>query len=480
MKRLMLTMAMLWTVVMLWSCGYAVYPGLQSHPMVQGRAASAYQYDAFRARRMAISQPDFLAGAVTVDLTPNRHSGVWMAGYMPNKRSTDIFTPITGRIAYLDDGRHAVVLVSLDFVGLLKSDIDYIRSLVSARFPHEIIIMSTHTHSGPDTMGIWGRSAFWVIPVESGRDEGYMQRVYRTVADGIVMAQQQAQPAILKVGTSEGPVGYCDNWHLGGHGDNRIAALAGIGKHSGTPIFTFTNWACHAEFLGEHATSLSADYPAFYYQRTESLMGGTAIYANGAVGGLMTAKIDFERKSLPVHLRKRMAQSLGYELAQRVSDSLSTANVIDSPEITHRFEEIGMPVENDLFIKFFSLGVLGRPMFNMEGDQRPYINTELHAVNIGPLSITTVPGEIFPSLGFGIKDTLMKGQIGMVLGLANDELGYIMLPGEWPLDLYSYEITMSLGPQTGRLLWESAARLWNQAGADLPPFPTGEGIQAGR
>ena len=91
-----------------------------------------------------------------------------------------------------------------------------------------------------------------------------------------------------------------------------------------------------------------------------------------------------------------------------------------------------------------------------------------------------MPGEIFPSLGFGIKDTLMKGQIGMVLGLANDELGYIMLPGEWPLDLYSYEITMSLGPQTGRLLWESAARLWNQAGADLPPFPTGEGIQAGR
>ena len=51
----------------------------------------------------------------------------------------------------------------------------------------------------------------------------------------------------------------------------------------------------------------------------------------------------------------------------------------------------------------------------------------------------------------------MPGRYRMVVALGNDELGYILHPDDWPRDLYKYERSMSVGPQTWPLL-ESAAR----------------------
>ena len=53
----------------------------------------------------------------------------------------------------------SLALLSFDCIGLLYTEVQRIRERTAAMstFPVErIIVSSTHTHSGPDVVGIWG------------------------------------------------------------------------------------------------------------------------------------------------------------------------------------------------------------------------------------------------------------------------------------------------------------------------------------
>ena len=450
-------------------CGYHAIKGVNPPGMVPTVKVSAY--DNFRNLRKAESNPELIVGAAVVDLTPVRETGVWIAGYMPNKRSTGIDTPISGRILYLDDGRRAVAIVSLDFIGLMRTDIDAVRARLTREYGSDVVMMSIHNHAGPDVMGMWGRAIFYMIPVENGRDEGYMQRVHSSLAEGILQAQRTAVPARLTVATAPGPKGYCDNWHRAGVWDSDVTTLM-ASDTNGAPIATLINWTCHAEFLGAANTEISADFPYYVYERVEQSGGGIGIYTNGAVGGLITAIIDFEHKNLPVPFRKKVAKSAGYAVADAAMNALVThGEIIGQPKLSHAWGEVDVAVNNWRFLRMVSEGLFQRPTYTHGNDGKTYLRTEIHAIRLGPLAIATAPGEFFPSLGFGVKRQLMGARHNMLFGLAGDELGYIMLPEEFGDERYEYEITVSMGPQTGAVLWKSLAKLWGKPGQSLPPVP---------
>jgi hypothetical protein len=81
------------------------------------------------------------------------------------------------------------------------------------------------------------------------------------------------------------------------------------------------------------------------------------------------------------------------------------------------------------------------------------VTSEVNLIKIGKLWFATVPGELLPKLGLQLK-VLMKdagAQVAGVIGLANDELGYI-LPVEdfkYPWNPFKpgkhYEETNSIG-----------------------------------
>jgi len=469
MKRLAAVVLGSMLSVLVAGCGYHAVTGVNPPGMVPEIKVSAY--DNFRDLRKAEKHPGLIVGAAVVDLTPVRETGVWVAGYMPNKRSTGIHTPITGRVLYLDNGQNAVAIVSLDYVGLMRTDIDAVRARLTRKYGTEVVMMSIHNHAGPDVMGMWGRAIFYMIPVENGRDEGYMQRAHRSLAEGILQAQRTAVPAQLTVATAEGPAGYCDNWHRPGVWDSDVTALMAQDM-KGAPISTLINWNCHAEFLGAANSEISADFPYYVYERVEQSGGGVAVYTNGALGGLVTAIIDFERKNLPVPFRKKVAKSAGYAVADAAMDALvSKGERITSTELNHHFGEVDIAVNNWRFLRIVTEGIFHRPVYTHNNDGKTYLRTELHAINIGPLAMGTVPGEFFPSLGFGMKRQLMGAKHNMLFGLGGDELGYIMLPQEFDDELYNYEITVSMGRETGVVLWKSLSKLWGKPGLSLPPVP---------
>jgi hypothetical protein len=58
-------------------------------------------------------------------------------------------------------GEHVAIPVACDLIGLARGDIDEIRAALAPRdiAPDALIIASSHTHSGPDTLGLWGPDA---------------------------------------------------------------------------------------------------------------------------------------------------------------------------------------------------------------------------------------------------------------------------------------------------------------------------------
>jgi hypothetical protein len=86
-------------------------------------------------------------------------------------------------------------------------------------------------------------------------------------------------------------------------------------------------------------------------------------------------------------------------------------------------------------------------------DKNGCITTEVNLIKIGGLWLATVPGELLPKLGLQLKAWMKEAgaQVTGVIGLANDELGYI-LPVEdfkYPWNPFKpgahYEETNSIG-----------------------------------
>ncbi len=109
-------------------------------------------------------------------------------------------------------------------------------------------------------------------------------------------------------------------------------------------------------------------------------------------------------------------------------------------------------------------------------DQLPVISvrkkgdiiTEVNLIKIGPLWLATIPGEMLPKPGLALKASLREAGAGIagIIGLANDELGYI-LPKEdfrYPLNPLNpgkhYEETMSVSKEMGAKVVEAVKSLF--------------------
>lgn len=118
------------------------------------------------------------------------------------------------------------------------------------------------------------------------------------------------------------------------------------------------------------------------------------------------------------------------------------------------------------------------------------LRTEVAVVQLGDVSMACVPGELYPEIAVGGIErapggdfdmepvevpplrTLMPGRVKMILGLANDEIGYIIPKSEWdrkPPYLYGSERGVygeinSVGPETATLLHQTLRTLCGQLG----------------
>jgi hypothetical protein len=459
----------------------------------------------------------------------------YMAGFGHNRPAIGVRGEGTGLVGAGDglwargivmrQGDTSVAIVTLDTVGWFNGDVQTVRGLL-AEAGHDIdhlVVHATHNHEGPDSMGMWGKDLF-----TSGYDPKYRAQLHATVVEviGAALADARAVEG-FKIGEVD-----ISTFHENGvanviadHRDpwiiDEMLGAAHLVDGDGVTIATLINFGNHPETMASDNLMFTADFVHALRRTVEEGstwqtaagvpgLGGPAIYLNGAVGGMMTTlsvvvtNPDGDTYGSSASWEK--TDSIGQLLGEMALEAVALGDDVVDPQLRVINKRWRAPVVNVAFKLLFDQGIVEREVFIDEATQKQEIETEMSLIEVGPLQILTVPGELLPELSIGgydgshvnapnaefidadnenppdvasapagpyIKDR-MTGTYRWLLGLGNDELGYIIPAYDfqladsmpWVSDAPGdhYEETNSLGPDmaglvdawTDYLLWWSA------------------------
>ncbi len=440
------------------------------------------------------------AGVAVVSITPKvtpEVPPVWVAGYGKGRRATGVRDEIEARAFVWDDGEQALAIVALDLVGLFRDRVEGIRARVRrdpALARLEVIVASTHNHEGPDSLGLWGPN-----PVTCGADPAYLDFVEERAFQAISAAHAARRPATLWAG--ELPTqGLVHDSRQPIVEDEVVRVLEARAGRGGAPIASILVFSSHPEAAGPQNTLLTADFPCAARRTVERARGSRALFLAGSIGGLLgpgpIRMRDPETGDLAPEDSIRNADLYGEALGRYALRALDGAEEVEDPRISLARRPVEVPIENPLYLLAARMGVIrradlrheGRPVEEPSdlGEGEVTIPTEVGRLRIGEVDWLLVPGEIYPELVFGgvldppdagadfpdapVEPPLfpkLTGRHRAVIGLANDEIGYILPKRQWDLkapfafgrDSPQYGEVNSCGPDTGPRLWIAAVEL---------------------
>lgn len=454
-----------------------------------------------------------------------KFDGFWMAGFDNNIPVFDVHDDTYARALVLTNGDVSIAIVSIDAVGIFNDDIQKIRARVAQKManpPDFIMISSTHTHEAADTMGQWGPRPIFV-PQRGVNDPWFDQVLMENAAQAVVDAATSARPA--RVFVAQGHVGSRTREILRDSRDpqvidDTVTVLRFTEKASGDTIGTLVNWGNHPETLADVNNRVSSDFVWALRQAMENgvvnsqgqLMapgvGGSCLFLQGKVGGLMTSlgtsPTSFDGV-VPKDRSFAKAKAVGDIVAKTALDALGSAQEVTSPLLAFGRQHVLLRVENANFqLVFVNLDLLRRHLYEFDKTQiitesnYPKVMSEVSKVQIGSVRLLGVPGELFPELGIGFDPAFafgkpqidpkninppdlsaapqgpplqqqLGGEVSMVVGLSGDEIGYMVPPYDYklhPTDPWTsrapgshYEETNSLGPSAVPTLFEVIGRL---------------------
>ncbi|MBI5246138.1 MAG: hypothetical protein HY923_03080 [Elusimicrobia bacterium] len=446
------------------------------------------------------------AAATKVDITPDLASEkIWLAGFgAKGRKPSGVHDQLYARLVLLREGKTTVALVGLDLLGFYINDTEALRGSWAAGDPDKkLFVHSTHQHSGPDTLGLWGR-----FPGVSGINKRYEARIEDRIVQALRLLETQLRPVSATGGRGAlDPRGLCRDSRDPQVIDPNLAVLR-LREAGGRSVATIVNWSCHPEVIGRENRLITADYPGPLCARVEEKTGGECLFLNGAIGGLLTPDAKAENF---------------YETA-RIGTAVADAALALKAEsggrgLSYRSKKIFVPVENSRYLLFLRALTAGHTLHDAKGTvlsswrawplslrhlilgltdaNRPWVETEVSVLDIGPARLLGMPAEVFPELAVGGYDgkyafgrpvvdpkgperdlksapkgpylrDLIKAPVPMFVGLANDMLGYLvpeydfkartskLLLPRWP---GHYEETNSIGRAATAVLTGTAAAL---------------------
>ena len=421
---------------------------------------------------------------------------VWIAGYGHARPATGVHDPLWARALVIEVGDRRVGLVSVDLVGLFNTDVIRIRQAMAEASPDGsplldyIMVAATHNHEGPDTLGLWGPSRF-----ETGVSPAYQEKVIRDVVEALKEATIRLQPARATSHTTAygGGLVVHDYKRRPDVLDDTLGVIHFIATDD-TTIATLVNWSDHPETMGDRQTLITSDFPHWLREGVEKGvglegrdprpgLGGMCIYLNGSVGGMVTSlAMDLPDRETGEMIPQTLAdgtrfpwsraQSVGDHVAAEVLRLVHSSDQEPQPSLPLRVRarRLGIPMNNPVFRLAAKVGVLAR---GVVADQ---LLSEVALIDLGATRLVCVPGEIYPEIVIGgiespegadfaveplevppLKEALSGDGIDhvLILGLANDEVGYLIPKSEW---------------DAPDLPWDSDGNPPYLYGADSPPY----------
>lgn len=388
-----------------------------------------------------VASAEFMAGIATVDVTPEKPMGV-SGGLGTPRPTTEVKGVLEIRALVLSDDDTRIAIVSSPNIGFPSVLGNKVRSMVKGVPAEGIMIGATHTHSAPDMY------AFMDEEGNCTADLDYIEYVCKEMAKVIDQAAANLRPASLKTaeGEAKGKIAY--NYYAPRLYDPRVNVLQAIGE-DGKPFATLVNYAIHPEVIGPNQGILSPDMVGPLHDRIEELGGGTAIFMNGAQGGMVTADCRGpEGKDIQTWDE---CIRIGNLLAEETIRIVGEASVQENPDLWSGARDLTLPVDNEMMRMIIDSSPLD---YTMNDDNT--VTTQLNVVNVGTAQMLTIPGEALPNIGYYLKRN-MHGESNFLLGLTNDAFGYILTREDFnSFERYEYICRTSLGEMTGDLYIEQA------------------------
>jgi hypothetical protein len=441
---------------------------------------------------------DFSVGYGEVDVTPELgKKSIYLAGFGNNRKATKVHDPIMARAMVLADGDQKIAIVSVDVVGVFLENTERIRQQLPGY--QYVLVSATHNHEGPDTMGLWGPT-----PLQNGIDPDYLKKLEAGCVQAVKAADAARKPAVARIGTATDESLLRDS-RLPNVKHDELVAIRFEDPKSGKPLSVLVQWNNHPEALDSKNTEITADYICYTIQHLQQSQKCPILYLTGTVGGLMTTLglpvKDLSGRELAdgtFEKSERYGTLVG-ELADR---ALKNAVPVTLTPFDIRSRTVLVPVDNKNFVLASQIGVLNRPMYHWDGNPTPKqftptkdtnnpvaLKTEVGYMKLGDLEVAIIPGEIYPELVLGkVQDPVdpgadfpdaaiepsiygqLTGKHRMIVGLGNDEIGYIIPKRQWDvkapfcygLKKAQYGEVNSVGPEAAPILCNTFRDLVNK------------------
>ncbi|MGE0104719.1 MAG: neutral/alkaline non-lysosomal ceramidase N-terminal domain-containing protein [Blastocatellales bacterium] len=422
----------------------------------------------------------------------NKYDGIYLAGFGDKRLATGRHDDLWARTVVLDYGETRIAVVVVDFIGYYSEGayfgINHINKMIDSKLGiQEVLLASTHSHEGPDTIGPWGDG-----PLKDGKYPKYLRFVDRQIARSIEQAARNLQPARIRLGVtdpSKSPSIAGMQTRTSGRPphffDQELRMMQFVGTSGrGRTIATIVNWNTHPESMEDKNTILTSDFPHAIRQEIERKYGGTALYINGAIGAAEIIgdtnnknrdRIRFDGKDFPLNEKSNRpvftferTEAIGRDVARAAIEALDRGEWSRSNRLQVRKADLKGPMDNQGYLLLTRLGVFDTLPVSEDGSI-PEFRTSIYAIDLGDAQIVTTPGELFPEVFYGVAkfkrsdcpaaDTgappepsirdAMTARYRFMFGLCPDELGYIVPRYDWrrePVDLEKMQIRQSVDP----------------------------------
>jgi hypothetical protein len=401
---------------------------------------------------------------------------IYLGGYGPyvpvfgsDRWARGVHDPVWARAIAVRDQGNTVIMISTDLPGLVWKYINPARRELSKKFniPVEnIIIASTHNHSGPDSAGYW-------VTLLRGHNGKYNQRLIQWLIESGTQAIRSLEPAQIKTVTTDHLA--CidkDTQDLKREKDCRFPAnkaeyanperavlfdtpIIQVDKRdpqvlntkitiqhytrpgSGTTIGTLINWHNHPDTLGMKGdeTFISSDFPHYLREFVEKKLGGKAVYFSGTVGcqiGPGAPVPLWSAEGTPVYTQQRtgtgklarafveardwpLIRSIGYEIGNEVVQAIQNSAGPYALTAQVQVKNRSVDIAPTNFLHWLATGSVWR--FDVEPEDQMVwywgrcmgrfgcVRSDVALVQIADLSILTGPGEIDPVYLYGRNES---------------------------------------------------------------------------
>ncbi len=410
-------------------------------------------------RPVTVTTPTYLVGAATRDITP---TGIVNLGGFGLGNGTVIPNAIIGRgsvgetkgerikvrATVVDDGLKAIAIANLEVQGWFaayqdsKVGLQDIAAAIAKEVPRlpvaQIALASDHSHSAPDTLGVWGGPPpgyleFVKAQVVAAVKEAYAGRVFAELKAG----HSDASDLIYNQSCTEGINQSKEPTYPGPDvcatpGKDGMVRVLQATSPSGKHPLTYMVYAAHATAGG--GNGLHGDWPQFLSDAMTAKHGGVGIAMVGALGGTQPCRpaCSFTKRTNPGYDVKDRKTAIVSNYSAHVDAALRTATPVKGP-VAGAQGFIREPITGPAVTALFTAGK--RVGAGLLRDSRPpwvnaqTIRTVVGALRIGGVVLATTPGEGFPRIRQDIADAVGAGaQEVITLGLAGDTLGYLISP----------------------------------------------------